>query len=532
MTIEFGYPAWPGRAPGSAMAVYEYWWGTERPQLQEARYQRLADVFGQAARARLQAEFEARIAEVDCITASSNERVGLIRMSLVGGRYNRDVANAVAAQHGLLGSAGIEKRGRGRPRKYGPGDTRPARPSRAKTDAGRLRAMGKQFPKRGVREGSKVSPVTASPARSVAPQAAPAVGRELLVDTIAAKQNVAAAVDLVVTVSEEAIVASAPAVAEAPSFDPRAAAERLNNYRLAALREFTAGAEMTIDGEIIMAAYLQSHRRELHECAPDWVRGQDGAKRHDYDFTDAADAERVRPEIRALFKGFGLSRHEPTFDRNDPSLGMSEEDLQLWMKSYYFNGVDFPVADYDVYIRRYGSAHGFCWQRRSKFEEAVAEERERFWVWPFIERRLVSVERRADQVERGEIDLTTAKVRVMNDEVRFIGRLTWTEQAIYRKIVDAMTWFDGFSRLDLLAWAGDDPAKDRTCRIHQRFPAWAFPRELHQDVLDGWIFEEAGRYDYTPPTSDDLIAFAEKDEQGRIENLRNLSKLDFADIEL
>lgn len=513
------------------MAVYEYWWGTERPQLQEARHQRMADVLGQAARARLQAEFEARLAEVDRITAASSERVGLIRMSLVDGRYNREVANAVAARHGLLGSAGDEKRGRGRPRKYGPGDMRPARPSRAKTDAGRLRAMGKPFPKRGARAGSMVSPVTASPARSVAPQAAPAVGRALLVDTIAAKQDVAAAIDLVVTVSDQAIVASAPAVPEAPAFDPRAAAERLNAYRLNALREFTAGADGTIDGEIILSAYLQSHRRSAHECASDWVRGQDGAKRHDYDFTDPADAEKVRPEIRALFKGFGLSRHEPSHDAKDPSRGMSEEDLQLWMKAAIFNGVDCPVADFDVYLHRYGSAKAYYRFDWEGLEPAIQEERERFAVWPFIERRLASVERRVQQVERGELDLNSAKARVMDDEICFLGQLTWTKQPIYRKIVDAMTWFDEFSRLDLLAWAGDDPRLDRKCRIFQRFPGWAFPKDLHDAVKDGWIFEEQARFDYAGPKPDELVAFAEKDDQGRIENLRNLSKLDFAEIE-
>jgi hypothetical protein len=164
-------------------------------------------------------------------------------------------------------------------------------------------------------------------------------------------------------------------------------------------------------------------------------------------------------------------------------------------------------------------------------EPAIQEERERFAVWPLIEHRLALVERRFDEVQRGVIDLVTAKVRVMDDEVRTIGRLTASKQAIYRKVVDGMTWFEGFSRLDLLAWAGDDPKRDRKCRIFQRFPGWAFPKELHDAVKDGWIFEEEARFQYAGPKPDELVAFAEKDQQGRIENLRNLSKLDFAEIE-
>ncbi|PZR93579.1 MAG: hypothetical protein DI537_10720 [Stutzerimonas stutzeri] len=513
------------------MAVYDYWWGTERPQLQEARYQRMADVLGQAARARIQAEFEAKLAEVDRMTASSQKRLGLIRMSLVGGRYNRDLGHAVAAQHGLLRAQESVKRGRGRPRKYGPGDARPARPSRAKTDAGRLRAMSKQFATRGSRNSGSVSPVTASPARSVAPQAAPAVGRALLVETIAARQDVAAAVDVVVTVLDDAIVASVPASPEAPSFDARAAAERVDAARLGVLREFAAGVEVTEDMEPLLASYLSSHRREKHEAAADWVRGQNGARRHDYDFTAPGDPTTVKPEIQALFKGFGLSRHAPSYDANDPSRGMPEEDLRLWMKAYVFNGVDCPVADYDTYLRDYGTARNYYWFDRRLMERGIREERERFAVWPYIERRLAAVERRADQVERGEIDLTTAKARVMRDELRLLARLTSTKQIIYRKVVDAMIWFEGFSRLELLAWAGDDPKRDRACRIRHRFPGWAFPKELHPAIDNGQIFEEVPRFDYPAPTVDDLVEFAQSDREMRVENLHVLGKVDFADID-
>lgn len=531
---KIGFPMFRFHLKVGFMAVFEYTWGTERPGVKEQRHHYNMTVRAELRRAALRAQYEAALAEVEEDVALEAREIEIVRLSTPGGRYNRDVAASVAAQFNLAASSEKVVRGRGRPRKYGPDDPRPARPSRAKTSSGRLRAAAMQFAgegKRKVRASGSVSPVTASPARSVAPQAASAVGRALLVDTIAAKQDVAAAIDLVVTVSDQAIVSAAPAVPEAPAFDPRTAAERLNGYRLNALREFASGAEVTIDGEIVLAAYLQSHRRARHECASDWVRGQDGAKRHDYDFTDPADAEKVRPDIRALFKGFGLSRHEPSYDAKDPSRGMSDEDLQLWMKAAIFNGIDCPVADFDVYLQRYGSAKAYYLFDWEGLEPAIQEERERFAVWPFIERRLASVERRVQQFERGELDLNSAKARVMNDEVCFLGQLTWTKQPIYRKIVDAMTWFDGFSRLDLLAWAGDDPKHDRKCRIFQRFPGWAFPKELHPAVHDGRIFEEEARFEYGGPKPDELVAFAEKDDQGRIENLRNLSKLDFAEIE-
>lgn len=521
------------------MPAFQYTWGVERPREKLQRHTVNATVGAEVARAEAKREleearlrYEARLAQIDQDVGSEQMQIEIVQLSAPGGRYRRDIAQTVAARFGLLGGEPLPKRGPGRPRKYGPDDPRPRRPSRAKTRAGRLRAKVAQFATAAaVAVVMGASTVTASPARSVAPQAAPAVGRALLVDTIAAKQDVAAAVDLVVTVSDEAIVAAAPAVPEAPTFDTRAAAERLNGYRLNALREFASGAEVTIDGEIILSAYLQSHRRARHVCASDWVRGQDGAKRHDYDFTDPADAEKVRPEIRALFKGFGLSRHQPSHDAKDPSRGMAEEDLQLWMKAAIFNGVDCPIGDFEVYLHRYGSAKAYYRFDWEGLEPAIQEERERFSVWPLIEHRLAFVERRFDEVEQGAIDLVTAKVRVMDDEVRTIGRLTATKQAIYRKIVDAMTWFEGFSRLDLLAWAGDDPKHDRKCRIFQRFPGWAFPKELHPAVHDGRIFDEEARFEYVGPKPDELVAFAEKDDQGRIENLRNLSKLDFAEID-
>jgi hypothetical protein len=513
------------------MAVFHYRWGTERPRLRGERQDRYLGVFAEAGLARILRENETRLAQFQQDVDQVRRDREFVRLSTPNGRYSSEAAASVAAQFGLADGAEPIKRGRGRPPKYAPGVPRPPRPSRAVTPQGRLRAaaMVHTRRKRGGRQ-EAVSPVTSSPARSVAPKASPEVGRALLAGTIAANQEVAAAVDLVVTVTEDAI-AAAPAVAEPAPFDSAALAARHQSQMLDALREFAAGDTLSPDSELVIGAYLKAHRRE-HHVGLGWCRGQDGAKRHDYDFSDPADEAKVKPEVRALFKGFGLSRHLPTMDLKDPGKGMSEEDLQLWMKCAFFNGVDFPEDQFDFYMRQYGSAKGLYKQHRLRLEPIINEERQRFRVWPYIERRLASVERYADQLARGEIDLTAARARMMNDEIRYICRLKLSEQAIYRKIVDAMTWFEGFSRIELLNWAGDDVANDRMCRIHQRFPAWAFPEELHNDVSDGWLFEEAARLDYRRPTPDDLVSFAEQDQEQRIENARRRGLMDLADIEL
>jgi len=508
------------------MAGFAYTWGTEPPRLHEARHLRLVEVHGKAALERAREAYEAVVARILRDVEASQKRIEIVRRSTVDGRYDSAIAASVAVEFGLVTSGEPVRRGRGRPRKYGPDDVRPPRPSRAKTPAGRLRAGTIQYPKRGPRSSEArersalVSPVTASPARSVAPQIATAVGKALLVDTIAAKQEVAASAEVVVSITEDVIVAAPASAPEAPVFDALAAAERHSDHMLSALRELTSGADLTADGEVILSTYFGSYHRQMHVCEAEWVRGQDGAKRHDYDFTDPADESKVRPKIRALFRGFNLSRHKPTFDRENPERGMSEPELQAWMRQAYYNGVDYPAADFDVEMKASGSARNFFWSIRSQFEKVVQEERERFRVWKFIERRLWSVEHYADRLARGEIDMTVARVRVMNDEIGLIGRLSNSEQAIYRKIVDAMEWFEGFSRIDLLNWAGDDINLIRRCRVHQRFPAWAFPKELHKDVTDGLILLDPPRFEAMDLSQDALMSFAETDTEAKIEGLR------------
>ncbi|WP_441493870.1 hypothetical protein [Bosea sp. 2RAB26] len=510
------------------MAVYDYWWGTERPHLQEARYQRMADVFGQTARARLQAEFDAGMAEVDRITAASNQRVGLIRMSLVGGRYNREVANAVAAQHGLLGLGDPVKRGRGRPRKYGPDDTRPARPSRAKTDAGRLRAVGKQFPKRGRRnvdarvQSGTVSPVTASPARSVAPKAAAEIGRELLSGTIAAQQDVVAPIEVDVVVAEGALVAEP--VAKPPSFDLAAIAARQQSSMELALRELSSEDDLSEDAILLRSMFLKSHKAQtqLHRTR---LRGEAGVARLDYDFTDAMDETKAPPEVRERFTGFGLVTDPPSGE-------FSEEELQLWMKRAIFNGVDFPAKDFDRYLRDYKGAKQFYTSLKYHVDPVIDRERMRVLVWPSIERRLHFVEQTHGALARGKIDLDTAMVRVANFDFLELDTIRYGAHKIYREIVDAMRWFEGFSRLDIAEWSGHNPSKVPSSRSIYGFPGWTFPERLHAEIGNGNMLWEDVDADYVVPGMKELVEFASVDKEVMVANFRVRTDLDYADIDL
>jgi hypothetical protein len=126
------------------MSSFEYVWGTEGPAF---RKDRLVDRYlaldveaelllqdylaGLAAVDRRRGVLAAQIAQIDLMTRS--------------GRYDADLA----VNSGFFGRLGVSqppddappvRRGRGRPRKNGPDDVRPPRPSRAKTAAGLARA--------------------------------------------------------------------------------------------------------------------------------------------------------------------------------------------------------------------------------------------------------------------------------------------------------------------------------------------------------------------------------------------------------
>lgn len=510
------------------MAVFKYTWGTERPGVKEQRHLLNKTVRAEERRLALRAQYEAALAEVDRDVEAEDRELEIIRLSTPGGRYNSDVAAAVAAQFGISGSDASVKRGRGRPRKYGPGDARPARPSRAKTPAGRLRAASMQFAggskrKSATRQNSEmVSPVTASPARAVAPKAAAEIGRALLTGTIAAQQDVVAPIDVDIVVTDGAIVAETGA---------NSAEQRLDFAAIAALHEESfkraadelSGDELSDDGVQLLSNLLHSHRVQHHQLVQ-WVRGQDGAPMLPYDFSDAMDEGKASADVRPLFKGFGLSLHET------PS-AMPEVDMRAWIERTMFDDVPDTQSEVDQYAERYGSCQGIYRKFIRKFDREFERERARVRSWPTIERRLAFVERTNQLLARGEIDRDTALARVARVDFLNLDFLPPSAHSVYREIVDAMTWFDGFSRLDIADWSGHDPAKVPLCKVQQGFPAWTFPKRLHEAVFNGHMFESAPEFEYEVPSIAELVEFASVDKELIIANLRERG-VDYSKIDL
>jgi hypothetical protein len=175
------------------MAVYHYKWGTERPKAWEQRHERVVNEVAVQARIEAEREFEERCARIDKMVEASKREIEFVRAVTPGGRYNKELAERVA---GVQAVAQPVKRGRGRPRKYGPDNPPPPRKSRAKvrlvSSERSNRASETRSSSAGRRASSRttsgtVSPVTAAPARipTPAPKAAPKVAAALLESTLA-----------------------------------------------------------------------------------------------------------------------------------------------------------------------------------------------------------------------------------------------------------------------------------------------------------------------------------------------------------
>lgn len=508
------------------MTVFQYQWGTERPRSRGDRQDRYLGAYAEAGLARILAENEARLARFQSDLDVIKRDREIVRLSTPGGRYNSEVAATVAAQFGVVSMGEPVKRGRGRPVKYGPHDPRPARPSRAMTPAGRLRAAAMVHTRKkrgGVRqESGTVSPVTASPARSVAPKAAAEIGRELLSGTIAAQQDVVAPIEVDVVVAEGSLIAEP--VAKAPSFDLAAIAARQQSSMESALRELTSEGDLSEDAILLRSMFMSSHKAQTQHHRRR-VRGEDGVARLDYDFTDAMDETKAPSEVRERFAGFGLV--------TDPASGeFSEEELQLWMKRAIFNGVDFPAKDFDRYLRDHKGAKRFYASLKIHVDPVIDRERMRVLVWPSIERRLDFVEQTHDRFARGKIDLDTAMVRVANFDFLELDTIRYGAHNVYREIVDAMRWFEGFSRLDIAEWSGHNPSKVPSCRSIYGFPDWTFPERLHDEIGNGNMLLEEVDAEYVIPSMKELVDFASIDTEVMIANLRDRTDVDYADIEL
>jgi len=518
------------------MAVFKYTWGTERPKVKETRHLRNITEAAEARRAALRKAYEDALAAVEEDVEEEKKELELVRLSTPGGRYNSEIAISVATKFGIVADGAPVKRGPGRPRKYGPSDQRPPRPSRAKTSAGRLRAASSQFAaarsprKAAPREASgTVSSVTSSSARTFVPKISPEIGRALLESTIAGSQAVDAitpeAIRIEVSVNDTSITVetsvepSLPVIVEAqetPESEKALPAER-------PLPSFfqNTGFDQEFQDELDAAELeeaLQQHF--LSNLNPkEWYRGDGGAFKHKYDFSDPYSREGAGDEVVSLFPGFGLSTHSPTYDRENPENGMKEEDLLEWLKVTTFAD-DKDGEELERCLFQYRGPRGIYKTFKRTIEPSIEEERMRLKVWRAVESRLRYVERHYDDYKTYHGDLDLALVRVAHRDYQNTGLLSDAEQAIFYRVIDAMTWVEGFSRLDMAKWAGADLSIPHWNRTHERFPYWLYPERLHGFVMAGrdeHDREEWARHvEYTPPTIEELRAFMKEEAENRV----------------
>ncbi|KAB0267856.1 hypothetical protein FEZ63_07540 [Microvirga brassicacearum] len=450
----------------------------------------------------------------------------IVRLSCPDGRYDSEIATKVATKFGVVAASVPPKRPRGRPRIYGLNDPRPPRPSRAKTPAGRLRAASMRFAaKRSSRRAPscEISAIPSS-ARTSVPKIASEIGRSLMESTIAGSRGVDAIeadqIRIEVAVSDHSISVDthidrelvelnsvAPetvetAVIDAALAEPTVEVEEPKPKELISFltcdRDDT---EVAIDDFVGYSA-LQHHYYTTHEFTT--ISRGEFEHRLDYDFTDAGSIEKAAPEVRALFKGYGLSTHFPTYDQKQPELGMKDEDLLEWLKVTLF-APPRGHSDLENYLREYDTPRALYRMFRSTVEPDIQEERIRVEeVWPAIDDRLWYVELHYNDYKSGRISLDCALVRVAFEDHQNLGNLSDEAQAIWDKVVDAMNWFDGFSRLDMAKWAGRDLSVPHWHRTHEGFPGFMYPERLHHAVLSDAFRETELFLKYTPPTDDEL----------------------------
>ncbi|MBQ0819895.1 hypothetical protein KBI52_06645 [Microvirga sp. HBU67558] len=431
------------------MAVFHYvGWGTMRPttrrsQLQRGKkslYERLSDIDRVAEEAREIVRRE--IAEYE-------KQENYLEQVTPGGRYNSEIANSLASQMGISVSEPV-KRGRGRPRKYGPNDPRPPRKSRAKvrvtaslvSDVVRgvspsLRSTAERKSRRASSRTTSgtVSPVTAAPARipTPPPKAAPKVAAALLESTLAGGLGVdAIQIDAPETAFEIKPVETRTVQITVVENDPEYEAE---------LAEQAALAKALLDAE-----------NEPGEEVPDpRVRRTKFTRR--YDFSDAQDASKVDPAILALFPHFGM----PT---TSPSEDMADEDMKKWFFASVYDHIpsdQFKEREFKSGLRIYGSIQGIYNVWKHSLEDVIQRERDRVAIWDLIDTRVTDAEQFSERAGKGEISDDLARMWVAHLDYLALGNLEDSEHLVWREIVDAMEWPKGFSRIDLALWAEQDP---------------------------------------------------------------------------
>jgi hypothetical protein len=432
------------------MGVFQYiGWGTERPKTKRERHQRMMTATETLGREEARRIYEGLLAIVDRTVDYHRKEIELVDACTPGGRYNRDVAASVMAKFASdLGAVEPVKRGRGRPRKYQPGDQRPPRKSRAKvrpssierasgTASGSAKARSSSASRRASARTTSgtVSPVTAAPARipTPAPKAAPKVAAALLESTLAGGLGV----DTIQIEAPETAFEIKPVETQTVQItvvenDPEYEAELAEQAALVKARldaENEPGEELPLPG----------------------VRRTKFTRR--YDFSDAHDRSKVDPGVLRLFPHFGL----PT---TSPSTAMSENELKRWLfATRYQNEPDDEAREerFQDSLRVYRDVPGILDVVGIIIEDDIQRERDRVAIWRVIDTRVTNAEQISERAAKGELSDDLARMWMAHFDYLALGNLEDSEHLVWREIVDAMEWPKGFSRIDLALWAEQDP---------------------------------------------------------------------------
>jgi hypothetical protein len=453
------------------MAVFHYvGWGTMRPKTWGEQLKRGKESNASLRAAAIQALNDV-LSKIDEDDAELDAKLRFLDQVTPGGRYNSEIANSLAAQMGIAVSEPV-KRGRGRPRKYGPNDPRPPRKSRAKvrvtaslvSDVVRgvspsLRAPAERKPRRAStrKTSGTVSPVTAAPARvpTPAPKAAPKVAAALLESTLAGG------------LGQDTIQIETPETA----FEVKPVETR--TVQITVVENDPEYEAELAEQAALLQARLDAENEAGEELPPVGVPRKKTKFSLNYDFSDAFDRSKIDPAVLALFPHVGL----PT---TRPSEAMSEEELKQWLfATRYKNEPDDEAreARFQDTLRIYGNAAGIYKAVKRLIEDDIQRERDRVEVWSFIDTRVTNAEQYSERAAKGEITEELALMWMAHHDYLALGNLLDSEHLVWREIVDAMEWPKGFSRIDLAIWAGQDP------NVVPNVRSWAGPPKIFPEHL-------------------------------------------------
>jgi hypothetical protein len=431
------------------MAVFHYiGWGTMRPTNRRSQLQR-----GKKSLSERLLEIERAAEEAREIVrrelAEIEKHENFLEQVTPGGRYSSEIAISLASQMGIVASEHV-KRGRGRPRKYGPNDPRPPRKSRAKvrvtaslvSDVVRgvspsLRAPAERKSRRASSRTASgtVSTVTAAPARvpTPSPKASPKVAAALLESTLAGGFGV------------DTIQIDAPEAA----FEIKPVETR--TVQITVVENDPEYEAELAEQAALLKAHLDAENEPGEELPLPGVRTTKFTRR--YDFSDALDASKVDPAVLSMFPRFGLPR-------TSPSEEMADDDMKAWLFGVVYKHIQddkFKESKYNADLRIYRSVQGIYRAWKHKLEDEIQRERDRVAVWDVIDIRVTNAEQYSERAAKGEISDDLARMWMAQHDYLALGNLEDSEHLVWREIVDAMEWPKGFSRIDLAEWAGQDP---------------------------------------------------------------------------